>query len=57
MSKSAITPSFNGRMASMWAGVRPTIRFASVPTARGWLSLVLTATTDGSLRTMPLPRT
>src|SRR5215207_11057591 len=57
MSKSAITPSFNGRMAWMWAGVRPTIRFASVPTASGLLSFVLTATTDGSLSTMPLPRT
>ena len=35
MSKSAITPSFNGRIAWMWPGVRPIIRFASVPTASG----------------------
>src|SRR5579864_8447717 len=41
----------------MWLGVRPIIRFASIPTARGRSSLVLTATTDGSLRTMPRPRT
>jgi hypothetical protein len=32
-SKSAITPSFNGRMAWMVPGVRPIIRFASAPTA------------------------
>ena len=32
-SKSAITPSFNGRTAWMWDGVRPIIRLASLPTA------------------------
>ncbi len=32
-SKSAITPSRMGRMASMWPGVRPSIILASVPTA------------------------
>ena len=37
MSKSAITPSFSGRMAWMWPGVRPSMRFASAPTARSWL--------------------
>ena len=32
-SKSAITPSFMGRMAVMLPGVRPSIRLASAPTA------------------------
>ena len=53
ISKSAMTPSFRGRMASMWAGVRPIMRLASVPTARTRPSLAATATTDGSFRTMP----
>src|SRR5207248_1013097 len=44
-------------MATMWLGVRPIMRLASSPTARGRPSLVLTATTDGSFRTMPRPRT
>ena len=44
-------------MAWMWAGVRPIIRLASAPTARGRPSRTLTATTDGSLRTIPRPRT
>src|SRR4051794_18936355 len=57
MSKSAMTPSFNGRMAWMWAGVRPIIRLASAPTATGRPSLTLTATTEGSFSTMPSPRT
>ena len=35
MSKLAITPSRSGRMATMWLGVRPIIRLASAPTARG----------------------
>ncbi len=52
-----MTPSFSGRMAWMWVGVRPIIRLASAPTATGRPSLTLTATTDGSLRTMPSPRT
>ena len=55
MSKSAMTPSFRGRMAWMCAGVRPIIRLASGPTASGRPSLTLTATTDGSLSTMPSP--
>ena len=38
-------------------GVRPIIRLASVPTARGRPSCTLMATTEGSLRTMPRPRT
>jgi hypothetical protein len=32
-SKSAMTPSFKGRMAEMLPGVRPIIRLASFPTA------------------------
>jgi hypothetical protein len=39
------------------AGVRPIIALASVPTARMALFLVLMATTDGSLRATPRPRT
>src|SRR5262245_59934206 len=41
----------------MWLGVRPIIALASEPTARTWLVLVLIATTDGSFRTTPRPRT
>ena len=41
-------------MAWMWLGVRPIMRLASEPTANSRLSLLLTATTDGSLSTMPL---
>src|SRR3954447_18495058 len=44
-------------MATMCAGVRPIMRLASRPTATGRPSLMLTATTDGSFRTMPRPRT
>ena len=56
-SKSAMTPSFSGRMAVIEPGVRPSIRFASTPTA--WTSPVRwsIATTDGSDSTMPRPRT
>ena len=56
-SKSAMTPSRMGRMASMWPGVRPSICLASMPTA--WTILrpptLRRATTEGSFRTMPLP--
>ncbi len=59
--KSAITPSFSGRMAVMLPGVRPSMFFASVPTASIFLppreGSSRIATTDGSFRTMPLPRT
>ena len=41
----------------MLAGVRPTIRFASAPTARTRLVFASIATTDGSLMTMPRSRT
>ena len=60
--KSAMTPSRIGRIAVMWPGVRPSMRFASLPTAaivlappgpRSWRM----ATTEGSFRTMPWPRT
>jgi hypothetical protein len=56
-SKSAITPSFSGRIAEIVPGVRPSIRFASMPTA--WTSPVResTATTLGSDSTIPRPRT
>ena len=56
-SKSAITPSFNGRIAEIVPGVRPSIRLASIPTA--WTSPLResTATTLGSDSTMPRPRT
>jgi hypothetical protein len=57
ISKSAITPSFSGRMAWMCDGVRPIIRLASTPTASGRPSRTFTATTDGSLSTIPRPRT
>jgi len=43
-------------MAVMWPGVRPIISRASSPTATIMLSS-LTATTDGSWMTMPLPFT
>ena len=58
-SKSAMTPSRKGRMAVMLPGVRPSINFASSPTASTCF-LPLTsamATTDGSLSTMPRPLT
>ena len=58
-SMSAMTPSRSGRIASMLSGVLPIISFASSPTAFTRLMpfSVSTATTDGSLRTMPRPRT
>ena len=60
ISKSAMTPSFIGRMATMFPGVRPSISFASFPTASTFLpprDACCTATTLGSLETMPMPRT
>ena len=62
MVKSAITPSFIGRRATIEPGVRPSMRLASEPTAatlrgppgpRSWRI----ATTEGSFSTMPWPRT
>ena len=59
--KSAITPSFSGRMAVMCPGVRPSMFFASAPPPRCTLpprpGSSRIATTEGSLSTMPLPRT
>jgi len=54
-SKSAMTPSFKGRMAEMLPGVRPSMRLASTPTAATVLvgPVWRMATTDGSFRTMP----
>src|SRR5579875_1113655 len=53
--KSAITPSFNGRMATMLPGVRPSISLASRPTASISPFSLLMATMDGSLTMTPLP--
>ena len=55
--KSAITPSFSGRIACMLPGVRPSIILASCPTAStvfsGAREPVRIATTDGSFRITP----
>src|SRR2546423_4994643 len=56
-SKSAITPSLSGRIAEIVPGVRPSIRFASTPTACTSPVRWSIATTDGSERTIPRPRT
>src|SRR5215217_1076086 len=56
-SKSAITPSFKGRIATMFPGVRPSIRFAADPTATTLSVLVSIATTEGSESTIPCPLT
>ena len=55
MSKSAITPSFRGRTATIEPGVRPIISFAWEPTAKTVSERTSTATTDGSRITIPLP--
>src|SRR3989338_9395167 len=52
-----MTPSFIGRYAIVSPGVRPPISLASFPTASILLSRTETATTEGSLRTIPLPGT
>ena len=60
ISKSAMTPSFRGRMATIEPGVRPSIFLASVPiasTRREPRESFCTATTEGSLQTMPSPLT
>ena len=44
-------------MAWMFDGVRPIMRLASAPTASGRPSFTSTATTDGSFRMIPRPRT
>jgi hypothetical protein len=54
ISKSAITPSFMGRIATMLPGVRPNISLASLPTASTRPEILFTATIEGSETTMPL---
>ena len=56
-SKSAITPSFSGRIAWIVPGVRPSMRLASIPTACTSAVRESIATTDGSDSTIPRPRT
>src|SRR5579864_225739 len=51
-----MTPSFMGLMATMLPGVRPSISFASLPTASTSPVFLLMATMEGSFTTMPLPR-
>jgi hypothetical protein len=60
--KSAITPSFIGRIASMLPGTLPSMALASAPTA--WIVFLpfgppswRIETTEGSFSTMPVPRT
>jgi hypothetical protein len=52
-----MTPWRMGRMTWMASGVRPSISAASLPTATMLLLWRATATMDGSLMTMPRPRT
>ena len=56
-SKSAITPSFNGRIANTLPGVLPNMSFASCPAARHFFVSASIATTLGSSITMPSPLT
>ena len=56
LSKSEITPSCSGLTTEILAGALPSIALASAPTA-SVLPLSLTAMTEGSLSTMPLPLT
>src|SRR5271170_1547202 len=53
--KSAMTPSFIGLMATTLPGVRPSISFASRPTATTSPLDLLIATMEGSFTTMPFP--
>src|ERR671918_1457378 len=55
-SKSAMTPSFIGLIATMLPGVRPSISLASLPTASTRPLILLIATIDGSLTTIPFTR-
>ena len=56
-SKSAMTPSFNGRTAMMDSGVRPSIFRASSPTLSTRPVVRSIVTTVGSRRRMPIPAT
>src|ERR1700722_2794738 len=51
-----MTPSFIGLIATMLPGVRPSMSFASLPTASTRPFTLLMATIDGSLTTIPFPR-
>ena len=55
MSKSAITPSFSGRTATIEPGVLPMTSLASCPTNLTESLRTSTATTDGSRMMMPFP--
>src|SRR5262249_17835904 len=57
ISKSAMTPFFSGWMTRISGGVRPIIALASLPTARTEWSPSWMDTIDGSLMTIPSPRT
>ena len=56
-SKSAITPSFNGRIATMLPGVRPTIVELLHQQQELRFVFLSIATTDGSFNTIPCPLT
>ena len=56
-SKSAMTPSFKGRMAMMLPGVHPSMLLTAEPTATTLSVLLSMATTEGSERTIPSPLT
>ncbi len=58
-SKSAMTPSRIGRIASMLPGVRPSIILAALPTSSTCFlpPLFMIATTEGSFSTIPRPFT
>ena len=55
--KSAMTPSRIGRTTWIASGVRPTISCALRPIARIRVPSLFTATSDGSLTTIPSPLT
>ena len=54
-SKLAMTPSFKGLIARTFPGVRPSILYASSPTANTFFVSDSTATTLGSFNTIPSP--
>ena len=56
-SNSEMTPSRIGRTTTTFAGVRPTIPLASRPMAKGWRRRLSIVTQEGSLITIPFPRT
>ena len=56
-SNSEMTPSRTGRTTTTFPGVLPTISLASRPMASGRRERLSMVTQDGSLITMPFPRT